>query len=368
MFNLTEEKKFKRLRSHSIINRKAEDMINKLESVPFNLPELKNILSASKITTLRRKVGRTLSIEGSVAVCIVPHKGSYILAPARVKAYNEIANVVYYFSGETFNTRTINGTDYPILIEYKQLEENGSISYSLYFEVDGEKKIIDEVVLSLNYAPVKIFKNNEDSKPDIEYFGVVDLLKRLNQLDNELQAEWNRTRTMPTFSETFGDDDGEVTTKLIDSGKKKHIVSDGFNEKYGNGMALLPATNGAITLQNLILIEEDNIYRQLGIARDTINSGSNQHSLELFMANEVGYQALDAIRILREEQWQELFNKLTTLLGMEQVTIKLELTPMEASKREILQSTILQAKMKANNTASQIKKGDTNGKQTRRVK
>ncbi len=132
------------------------------------------------------------------------------------------------------------------------------------------------------------------------------------------------------------------------------MVEDSYNAKMGAGTQLIPATNGTAVLQNQILFLENDIYKKLGIKRDSTDTGTNKHNLEMVMSEQYALETLLYQKEIREEHYNQYFAKLAVILGVDKPEpVELVISPIEQAKLDLLASTVLEAQMKAQNIASQ---------------
>lgn len=65
---------------------------------------------------------------------------------------------------------------------------------------------------------------------------------------------------------------------------------------------MIPASLGTQVLQSQILFLEDDIKNKLGMNKETIGSGSNNHVFEVMLANQYGAEKLERQRLHRQIQ------------------------------------------------------------------
>lgn len=347
-------------RVKSLINKKADQMKNKLESKPFDGVEaFQEILENSDFTRLRHKIARRLSKNGETALCIIPHEDTFILDILDNITYTMIGKMEKMVYGTTGAVYTENGVDYLLWTKYEFVD--GVPSLSRYIELEDEegqinKTYIDEPIFftNTNSLPVEVFFNNSEKNSDVEYYEVGDSLNRLNELDKILFAEYNRSRAIIHVNTGFTDEDPKDIQKGIDTGSKNGVVSaDAYNEKLGGGVAISPGSVSAISQLTLMQSLENDIKYKLCMKRDNDSNATNKHNMEIITADEDVMETLLSQRQLREQHWNQFFKKLAKVSGKEFTQLTLHLSDIEQAKVDLLKSTVLEAQMKAQNIASQ---------------
>ncbi len=91
---LSTHKKMGGSRVESLIEQKANDMVNKLEATPFaiNSDAVNQILKDSQFSKLRRRLGKKLSKKGKAAIFMLPFKDTYLLDALDVVEYSAIGS------------------------------------------------------------------------------------------------------------------------------------------------------------------------------------------------------------------------------------------------------------------------------------
>lgn len=351
-------------RAMSLINQNAIIKTNKLESVPFKITNesILRVLENSEFETIREKLGDILSKRGEAIVLVLPFKNTFVVDVLEVVNYEKIGKFNTMLEGMSGATATHNNLVFDIVTKLHFVD--GKPTLSRYFEyVNGDESEIieygEDYTFNTNELPGELFKNNFKGQSDIVFVGVVEDLQRLSYHDRKLTSEWERTRTTPIYNLNFTDNDPDLYTSLIDNGQG-FIGEDGFGAKLGAGMNMMPATAGTQVLQAQIIFLEDDIKNKLGMRRDTVNSGSNQHNLEVIMANEEGTETLLRQRKIRELNWNSFFEKLASVLGTTADKVDVVLSEIENSKIKLLEATVLEAQVKAQNITSQVENGGAN--------
>ena len=354
MLNENFIKQFKGKRALSLIKQNALDKVNKLETIPFEINDekIQKVIEASDFEHIREKLGLSLSLLGKGSLVVLPYRNSYIIEFLEVTSYSKIGSHLISLCGTSGMSITIDGASLPV---YTEIALDGGTPKLRRYYIFKEERVEygEEYIYEMNDIPAQLFLNNHEKESDVEYHNVVPALVRLDEHDKLLMAELNRTRTTPVFNEAFTDMDPASETEKIDSGEKPYRKEDSFNNKYGQGFEMIPATLGTSILQQQIIFLEDDIKAKLGIARDTVNSGSNQHNLEIVMSNQYGTETLLKQQKIREKNWNIFFDKLASLLKAAKPNIKLKLSLIEDSKLQLLEATILEAQIKAKNISSQ---------------
>lgn len=349
------KKEFKGHRALSLIEQNAEIKSNKLESVPFNITDssVQTVLENSEFETVRAKLGHILSIYGESLMIVLPYKNTFIVDALQVTNYEKIGKFNIVLEGYSGACHIHDGNEYmittklyfkdgkPTLTRYWINEEDEYISY-------GE----DYVFENMDTLPGELFKNNFKHESDVDFARVRSALMVLDYHDSKLKAEWERTRTLPIYNENFTDNDPVAYTKAIDNGQG-FLNEDGFGAKMGAGTQMMPATAGTAVLQSQIVFLEDDIKAKLGMSRDTVNSGSNNHNLEVIMANEFGTESLLQRKKIRELHWNSFFAKLAQVLNVSEFTVEVILSEIEGAKIKLLEATVMEAQVKAQNISAQ---------------
>lgn len=358
-----EETELKGSRVHSIIKQNINDKVNKLEVVPFQLtnPAIQTALDNSNAAVLRKKVGRILAEEGDAAVFILPFQNTFILDAMHVESFSQVGKYNMEVTGRSGKNFIYQGQEYPIFTKYSY--QNKQVTLSRYIELVNSDKSTSMIEVEKNITfswlkelPVEIFLNNEERKSDIEYAGVVSDLIRLDYFDQEMRPEWERTRTLPIYNTNFTDVNPAQATAELDKGRG-YLSDDGINSKLGSGQSIQPASGGTAVLQAQIIFLEDDIYKKLGLQRDTLNNGSNNHNLEVITSNQYGLELLLAQKALREQNWNSVIGKLADALKTPREQVTLAISPIEQAKLDLLASTVLEAQAKAANLAAQKPEG-----------
>lgn len=353
--------KIKGARVKSLIKKLTLDKINKLESMPIQglSDEINALLNISNFKIIRKRLGKILSLEGKGAYIILPYKDSYILDVMSIDDYSAIGKEEIEIIGRSGKTYIYENCEYPIIT--KLYFDNNKPTLTRYIEVidekDNSRMVVtieeDFVYDNIDFLPAKIFSNNAELVSDICEASVWDDLQRLEYFDNKLRAEWERTRTTPIYNSNFTDKDGKSETNAIDNGQG-FIEDESFGAKLGQGMVMVPATAGTTILQQNIIFMEDDILKKLGMQRDTLNNGSNNHNLEIVMSNQYGLEKLLTQRDIRQSDYNDLFIKLYAMFNLGQApTIELEISPIENAKLRLLDATVLEAETKAANLRNQ---------------
>lgn len=356
-FNL-KDKKHMGERAVSLVQMNAVDKVNKLETVPFNITDesINKILMNSEFESVRERLGYILSVEGQAIVLTLPYKNTYLVEVLRVSDYTRVGRFNTMLEGYSGKQVQHNGVEYQLYTRLSFVNNVPTLSRFIK-DVDeqGEELEVEwgvDFTFETEELPGELFFNNQAKVSDIEYAGVLGALERLDYHDSKLQAEWERTRTTPVYNTNFTDVDPSSDAAAVDNGRG-FDTEDSMNSKYGIGKQMLPATLGTTILQSQIVFLEDDIKVKLGMARDTINSGSNQHNLEMVMSNQFGTETLMKQRMLREKMWNSYFEKLSKVLGTTAPVITVEFSAVEKAKLDLLEASVSEAKMKSQNVASQ---------------
>lgn len=354
------EKEYSNRRSDSLLKQNAIDKTQKLETIEFNINNetIQNIMENSEFPIVRQKLGALTHLKGSAILMLLPFRNTYIIDALQTVSYRKVGKFIIEMTGWSGAMQEYNGEDYNL---YTKLwfNENNKVELARYIiDEDNQEIIIGEkfIYKGLTELPGQLFFNNNEMESDIDFFDLCSAIENLDYYDAKLRSEWERTRTMPYFNTTLTDNDPKQTTNDIDDGKG-FIKEDGFNAKYGAGTTMLPATAGTTILQQQIVFLEDDIKAKLGMHRDTVNSGSNQHHMELMMADEYAMTMIDKLKVIRQSQWNLFFDKIAKALGQEINLPQVSLSEIEQAKRDLLKSVVLEAQVKAQNISSQ---GDNN--------
>lgn len=353
-------------RGASIIKLKARTMINALESKPFNFEneKIQNILDDSNTYTVRRKLSSLLTHEGKAAVGIVPGGKSYLLVVYKVLNFNLEGNIEKMIEGETESTYYYEGRDYPIIAKWYFKDNTPILERYIKIPKDENEIIVPignpHVFKSINYLPIELFINNEDMEGDAKYAEVDLAIKRIDDLDGSFMEEWNISRALPYVNSTFNVK-GEREMEDIKSGTKRTIVDKGYNAQYGSSMQIIPANQSTSILLANILTMEDDIYKKLGLKRDTQQTGTNKHGLEIALTDEFMLSDLFTVRSMREKHYQTLIDKLAKLIGETSPKVNLELSDLVTARLEFLKASIAAENAKSQNITSQPDKNTNEG-------
>lgn len=344
-------------RVKSIIKKLENTKTNKLEMVPFKGlgAKITETLDNSDFTKVRKLNSKQMIRNGMSAMFAFPHDGGFLVDTMCVIDYLIIGKKEYMVKGSTGKTYNYGGQEYPIITEVKYV--NGVPTLSRYIDVESRKgiesiSIEEDYTYKANVLPVEIFWNNEEKLSDIDLTGVGEDLVRLDYFDSKVREEWELTRTMPVFNSNFTDVNPADEVRALKNGRG-YMSEDSFNAKMGTGQSINQATNGSIILQQNIVFLEDDIYKKLGLQRDTINSGSNNHDLEVITSGIDNMETLLATREMREQYYNRFLSKLATLLGETFTKITLEISPLEQAKIDLLNAKVGEAQIKAQNIQSQ---------------
>lgn len=345
-------------RAFSLLEQNAEMKVNKLESVPFEITNktILTLLDNSEFDIIREKVGYSLSMRGKTAVAILPHQTGYILQQMEVSNYSKVGKFITEISLNSGTEYTDDDGKSRILFTKYYFDDDGIPTLTRYFvnDIQEEVEVGEEFKFTdMTLLPVEMFINNHKVKSDKEAADIQKPLNDLNYFDGQLREEFEMSRAKNAYNTNFTDADPNEADRDMRSGRKKAVVENSFDSKYGNGQTIIPANSGALLIEAMISIVETDIKTKLGMPVDTVNSGSNQHNLEMLMSNEFGLENLLKSQKLRERQWQSLFNLITILLKTEPVKVKLELSALEKAKMDMLEATVESEKAKAKNQNSQ---------------
>ena len=339
-------------RVQSIIRKVANDRANKIESVPFSASGMiKEVLDNSDEIKLRLRLGRELSMNGSRAVGMIEVGGHKILDIFSVIEHTKIGKFEKKVTGYNGTNVVIDDVEVPVYYTFEQKTDSAVVT-SWYEIEQGEeiKKVVESTkVYPKAQIPVEVFYANATEETDVQYAGIVGDLKRLDELDSEFIEQWNISKSMPFYNESFTDNDPVVETSEIKKGRG-YMRENSMSSNLGAGTQLIPANAGTTVLQANILFLEDDIYKKLFLKRD-ITGGNNKHTLEVLTSDEATLEYFTAIHKMRENSWNHLFEKMSSVLGETFTPITMEMSMVESAKWEWFNAQIEGEKAKTQNAA-----------------
>lgn len=349
-----------------IEQRKAADMVNNLESSKFSSEKLgswKKTFDLSNELEVRSHLGNLISSKGKAGLILLPCNifgdQEYILKSIELTNWTIVGNKTLYLSGILNNKYNHNGMLLPLFVEVKMNENNDcQVSTSVKIPAKEGETAVKETLMEYIYPNSNrvfighVFKNNWDLKSDIEYYVADCDIFKLEQLDKEVVAEFRRSRSSYTFNYNFTDNDGTNTVREIDSGKRMALEEQSEDGKYGVGTNIIPGTAASQILIGNVLLLEMEIYKKLGLEIDQSSSGSNQHNLQVVLANKFGSENLILQRQLRNEDWVQFFKNCSTLIpvqDLEAEDVDTGLGFVETAKHDLLRAQIEGELAKVNN-------------------
>ncbi len=138
---------------------------------------------------------------------------------------------------------------------------------------------------------------------------------------------------MPFFNTNYTDNDPDKETASLENGRG-YQKEDSMTAALGAGSTVLPGSPSVAFLQNAMGYLEDDIYRKLGLQRDSLQNGTNKHSMEILLKDQVANETLQMLRTLRQNHYNHFFEKICTLLSVPVELPVLHLSFIENAKVE----------------------------------
>lgn len=349
--NNYKNKKYKGSRVLSLKKQNTNNKINKLESVPFDITNsvIQDTLDISDFQRKRRKLGRYLSEKGDAAMFIFPHMDMMMIGVLKDIRYSIVGKMEMWVEGTTEATYTYDDVDLPIITRIFYNDQNKPTLSRYVVLEDNEKFVIEEDYVYENMVrlPVEVFYNNEEKQDDITYAGVWEDLDRLDYLDSELRSEFELQRNLTSFNTNFTDNDPRKENDALRDGKG-FMEETSWNAKLREGTGIIPS-NGSILLHKQLVNDlENDIRNRLGLKlMEGQEKGTNKHNLEMVTKEEFALEQLLMEQSMREIHWQQFFNKLADVLNQERINIKLNISPLQQAKLDILEATVASEMAKA---------------------
>lgn len=334
----------------SLVKLIATMQTNALEATRFKFADetLNSIQKKSRLLIERRKVSRDASINGIGYIGMFPLKENpkpEDFVWRYVEPTNDFSGFLEdfdYFNGYTGKWKIHNNETYPLMFKYYKTPEG--IMYREYFvlKVIKGKEITTEQVWSQapilvsdkNGAriPIQAIRGNELSQSNIEYGEALGLLNVYQKFMDDLWEEHQYTKASVINNENFSDKTPEEIHQDKMSGLR--VMNDAsFNSKLQQGTVPIFGQQGTITtMQSNIMFLEDKILKSCGVFREVSSSGKNQHSLEIATINQQATEFLLVMQDIRQEDYQLLFDKSASCIGITAPEIKLEISTIEQIK------------------------------------
>lgn len=333
-------------RGTELLKVKAQDIAEKIEGVEFNITNetLTNIFHLSDMNHLRFNLGETISLYGRAFLCMIPVMGNSEIMMLKqlevtdyqtigskvISAVGNIRNSTYDYGGEQYlinykfyiNSANKFALERYIVVETKN--ENGQIEVEQVstHEPFVYKQVLD--LLEMPLEPIQMFKNNIDLLPDGNYFGVMQDVYRLNAIDAKMVADYSRSRSDRVYASQY---DGN---KLTDS-KSRDSLSKDYSESYTPLDVSVPTQltttpmNSVEIFWNTVNTLTDRIMKQLKMFRETDDSGTNKHDLEILKKDSNVIDNVKQVQATRQREWDSFFTKICSLLSIELEQPKLQL-------------------------------------------
>ena len=373
-------------RSLSLINRKAEEMNMKLESVPFVIDKsenkLGNTLSFSNFLQVRQKLGKLISLNGKAALGFYKYnENEWLIRPLTVLSWEVVGSKEIYLVGT-------DGSTYDASYLFNDNDEGFDLSgnltimseYSFVNNVPTMKKFVElpeypadkdtkkfyineyeQKFFDIDFLPVKLFKNNDSMTDDVIEYGVSGLLEQLNQLSKDYVSIWNMSKSKPYFNENLFDGDPDTATTNIKTGFKDYIFDDSYNSKLGAGIQIMPGNTSPALLEQHIGYITIEIEKQFGLLRDSMLTANQKNIIEILSKDEFAYEKSRIKRLSRQIEYNDFFRKLCLCLKVKIQQPKLQVSKIDNWKEQMLQASIAQLEGSVNkNMVKQPKQKDTN--------
>lgn len=338
---------------NTLLFEKAKDTTNKLESVPFSHPLFKNVYEIP----FRQEMSMELSLHGECGIGLIESDFGWIPVIVKEPVYSAVGKNLISVRGIT-GLYTYENTVYDLYTCWEF--ENGKVKISRSIEIKSKKEtrivIIDDAtgIYDFNVLPVEVFKNNFESKSDVDFYGVNDLVSQLNRVSNFFEREFYRTRTNFIFNELFTDMDPQKTMKEIDSGKNKFLAETRPESKLGAGFIPVAATNGADNNLALAYALQTELRDKLAMSKKASDTGSNKHTIEIIDKDNYHLDEILNKRITREQHYFSLFEKWAKITGEEAEFPEQKLSRILQAKIDLMDASVMEAQMVSQNKTSQI--------------
>lgn len=337
----------------TIVEHIAQDTSNKLESVPFNLSayeKTNKLWLRSGGFKLRSKLAKKLSREGKAAIYYIDTKdvNTSILDLFTVVNTRRVGMMITKISISNDSSIMYEGESCPIWteIELVQGKWESKTKFEWIEETEGDNLEIVHLqhgeTITSDYKPFSFFSNNEEEIGDVDNAKVRNLLKEITYYSNKLGVSVEYGKNLYVNNENFSDKNAQEVMDNIEKGDSV-IDESSFDSKLAGALQSISSGMGfSQALTALIDYCEDKILKYSGTIRDTINSGSNSHNLEIALANQFAFEYMMKKLIIRQQDYNDLFNTLNQITG-ESVVVTVELSQLESAKLRLLEADIAKA-------------------------
>lgn len=344
------------------------ERVNQVESRPLDeddpfSEEIKGVLINSDFQRIRKKVASDVFHIGMVWCMWVPFNGSFILDAWTIIEYDRIGSIFTRLRLMTSTNVVVNGVPIPLQAEMEY--KNGTTSLQFFYEKDTE-----EGTKMFAYKDSKTFKTssmlgapmraNYQETGEIQAAGLDDSIKHLDYLSQLVSEESMRTRTLFEINSNFTDfaniEDFEKALRKGGSG----MMSEAFNQKIQSGLSIPVSGSQSQTFSQIAYsFVEDKIKEQLGLLRDSTNTGAQKHTLEITLQNQTATEMLWSIKDIREKDYKALIKTLCEVLNIpdESEKVKLKLSLIEELKIRTMEEKLAQEENKGSLSPKRLETG-----------
>lgn len=280
---------------NTMINFMAEDSENKIEAQTWSGLDdttdsaLYDLIDRSDFITDRAANAKSLTFNGQYFVVLLKIDGEWNINIFEISSYKSLKTKVLEITVEGKNEIIRGDTAYDSFMTWSQREDGRITRTTFFYNEEGNKEIEGSIYVypsKVKRIPGMIIRNNPKAFPD--FYNVMDMLNELNLLSNDIANEWENTKTIWQSIGEYGTGEaGEEFTQYLANGGRAADYMSGNSRFAQQFQVMMSGSNTLATLIQTIAWTEDRILKYSFQGRDSTESGTNKHNMQVGLFNQV---------------------------------------------------------------------------------